>query len=92
MLIPIHTRFLSLDLERHTSCNFDGVKIFEGLNTGASGEMLGVFCGSHSDTLPTLDSRGNRAAVKFFSDFSSTASGFSIAVEFKTGNVQLCIL
>ncbi|XP_072181287.1 extracellular serine proteinase-like [Diadema setosum] len=64
--------FLSMDLERHTECEYDYVEIHDGDSTAAT--SLGKVCG---DVIPEpITSTGNAMTVHFHTDSSVTRTGF----------------
>jgi len=71
----ISARFLDMDLESHSSCAFDYVKLFDGNTVEAP--LLGTFCGIQ--TPPIIISTGNLMHVVFQSDSSSSGRGFRLA-------------
>lgn len=69
----IRLQFTTFDIESDSHCLYDYVEIRDGGNVGAP--MLGRFCG---EKLPDiLESSGDKLWIKFRSDSSTHASGFS---------------
>ncbi|XP_041458355.1 cubilin-like [Lytechinus variegatus] len=65
--------FSDFDVEDHSSCVFDYVKVLDGLDT--TSPILGTFCGS---TIPEpIHSTGNGMRVEWQSDYSVSGRGFS---------------
>lgn len=69
----------NIDIEAHSSCNFDILAIFN--SRFISGPMLGTFCGRTGNAAPLLSSR-NSVAMRFTTDYSVNRTGFS--VQYKT--------
>ena len=69
--------FQRFNLESHSNCMYDAVKIYDGLSTSAPqlGRTEG-FCGISIP--PTLTSSGNSLLIVFHSDNIVTRSGFEI--------------
>ena len=70
--------FLHFDLESHTSCTYDSVKIYDGNSTKATqiGRKHG-YCGKRAPPTLTIASTGNSLLIVFVSDVSDTKSGFN---------------
>eukprot|EP00794_Sanderia_malayensis_P003248 gene3248-3729_t len=64
--------FRVFQIEQHSSCNYDYLMIYDGVNN--TSPMIGKFCGTHSPG--RIVSRGNSLHLVFRSDFSSSAKGF----------------
>ena len=74
----ILVEFLQFNLEYHSSCRYDSVKIYDGINTDAPiiGKVNG-YCGSR---LPSpMMSTGNALLIVFVSDGGTRLSGFVVA-------------
>ncbi|XP_033110748.1 cubilin-like [Anneissia japonica] len=65
--------FMNFDIEFHSSCVYDYVKVYDGASEADN--ELGTFCGSNHPLLP-LSSSGNQMRVKFRTDFSVSGGGF----------------
>ena len=66
--------FTDIDLESHSSCNFDSVTVHDGESINA--RSLGKFCGTVAP--PPSTTSGNAGTVRFKTDGSTTRTGFSI--------------
>ena len=67
-------KFLELSVEDDSTCDYDNVKVYDGVD--ASAPLKGTFCGS---TLPRdINSTTNSMFVAFQSDSSVTKGGFKI--------------
>lgn len=66
-------RFGNLDLEAHSSCNYDYVDVFDGPNPYSP--LIGRYCGN---VLPTglIASTSNTMTLNFVSDTSVAGKGF----------------
>ena len=70
--------FLHFDLEWHTTCDYDSVKIYDGNSTKATqiGRTYG-YCGKKVPPTLTIASTGNSLLIVFVSDGDGTRSGFN---------------
>ena len=74
LLQRVQLHFVSFDVEAHSRCNYDSVRIYDG--RGTSAPLMRTICG---DSLPgDVTSSGNTMFVRFQTDGSATRSGFSI--------------
>ncbi|KAI0218615.1 Cubilin [Lamellibrachia satsuma] len=71
----VQVEFLTLSVENHSNCNYDNVKVYDGVD--ASAPLKGTFCGT---TLPRddINSTTNSMFMAFQSDSSVTKGGFKI--------------
>ncbi|KAI0226951.1 Exoskeleton protein RP43, partial [Lamellibrachia satsuma] len=67
--------FISFNLEYHSSCRWDSVKVYDGSNANA--RLMGTYCGTKKPAGPMYSS-GNSMFVTFTSDRSVTKPGFRI--------------
>ena len=67
---------VSFDLEPHTFCHYDYVKIYDG--TSNSAPLRGTYCGTNFPEHPM--SHGRSFFIEFKSDFSVTKPGFTFSV------------
>ena len=74
---PVTLRFISFSLERHSSCNYDYLKISK------DGAVVWKYCGNK---LPPSVTAGN-IDLKFRSDSSVTYNGFTISLTRIKGNL-----
>ncbi|XP_076828785.1 procollagen C-endopeptidase enhancer 2 [Brachyhypopomus gauderio] len=69
----IELKFEKFDVERDSSCRYDHVAVYNGLETNEA-RKIGRFCG---DSPPTaIISDGSHLLIQFVSDLSLTADGF----------------
>ncbi len=70
----IIVQFQSFDVEYHSSCNYDWLKIYNGVNTSAP--LIGTYCGANSPgTIEASNAQGALTFV-FQSDNSVTKAGW----------------
>ncbi|KAI0218535.1 Exoskeleton protein RP43 [Lamellibrachia satsuma] len=81
----VRLRFVKFDLEAHSSCNWDSVKVYDG--SSASARLKGTYCGSRRPA--EIRSSGNTMFVTFTSDSSVTKSGFRILYD-RSESERLC--
>ena len=70
--LQIALMFEKFSVEFHSSCIYDSLAVFDGINNIA--RLIGRFCG-YSPPGPIV-STGNMLHLQFTSDFSVTARGF----------------
>ena len=70
----IRLEFTAFDVEEGEECKYDSVTVFDGENTSMT--PLATLCGSSIP--PPITSSESAIVVRFESDASSTATGFSI--------------
>ena len=70
-------RFLSFDVEKHSSCNYDYLIVYDGPDDSSS--QIGTkLCGN---TKPTeVESSGNTVHISFHTDGSVQKAGFRIVI------------
>ncbi|MBS4062690.1 MAG: T9SS type A sorting domain-containing protein [Bacteroidetes bacterium] len=79
--------FTMFDLEAHSSCNYDWLKIYNGLNTSAP--LLGTWCGTNSPGTIIANNPGKGLTFQFSSDGSVTKAGWSALLScFSTVSVE----
>jgi hypothetical protein len=66
--------FTLFDLEYHSSCNYDWLKIYNGTNTAAP--LLGTFCGTTSPGIVVADNASGALTFQFHSDVIVTGQGW----------------
>ena len=66
--------FSSFEVERHPSCNYDTVRVYDGTYHGNDDNLLAKLCGS--DIPADLRSTRNKMTVIFVSDDRSQREGF----------------
>ena len=74
----IELTFQDFNLEFHSSCTYDTLKIYNGEERKDT--LLGSFCGDNIPS-PVYASKG-QMVVKFVSDGTMTARGFNITTTF----------
>lgn len=67
--------FTMFDLEAQSSCNYDGLRIYNGLNTSAP--LLGTWCGTDSPGTIIANNGGKGLTFQFYSDGSVTQPGWA---------------
>ncbi|XP_060075561.1 cubilin-like [Ylistrum balloti] len=63
----------SVHIERQSSCYFDGIKIFDGMDT--TDPLIGTYCGTNAPGV--VRSTSNVLTVRFYTDGSITDMGFN---------------
>ncbi|KAG9268325.1 CUB and zona pellucida-like domain-containing protein 1 isoform X1 [Astyanax mexicanus] len=71
----------SIDVEAHTHCGYDGIRVYDGGST--SSPLIETMCGS---TTKTFFSRGSDLTIVFFSDGSAVGQGFVARWDFEEFN------
>ena len=84
--LQIELIFRDFALERHDSCRYDNLRIFDGANN--TSPLIGKFCGTASPG--RIVSTGNMLHLEFVSDFSSSAKGFF--ANYTTGSACKCFI
>lgn len=77
----IHIEFLVFNLESHSSCNYDWMKIYDG--TSAESPLLGTWCGSNSPGFITASNSPGALTIQFHSDNSVNLAGWEAAITCK---------
>jgi PKD repeat protein len=74
----IIVEFLSFDVEDHSSCNYDWLKVYDG--PGIASPLIGTYCGTSSPG--TIEATGASGALtfQFESDFSVTRPGWEAII------------
>lgn len=76
--VPLNKRivfhFATLQIESHSTCNFDFVQVFDGQSD--RDPLLGKFCNTTSP--PPLTTSGSQALIHFHSDDTMNDNGFHI--------------
>ena len=70
--------FTQFDVESHSSCNYDWLKIFDGPNTDAP--LIGTYCGTNSPGVITSSHPTGALTFQFHSDYSMTEPGWAAAI------------
>lgn len=70
----IIVQFIYFDVEYNSTCNWDWLKIYNGINTSAS--LIGTYCGTNSPG--TIEASNDQGALtfQFHSDYSVNKSGW----------------
>jgi len=71
----IECQFTSFNVEWHSSCDYDWLKIFDGSNT--SSPLIGKYCGTTSPGTVTATNEDGALTFQFHSDNSVNESGWS---------------
>jgi PKD repeat protein len=74
----IVAEFLQFDVEDHSSCNYDWLKIYNGENEQAP--LIGTFCGTNSPGVVTANNEAGALTFHFSSDFSVTKTGWKALI------------
>ncbi|OXA47104.1 Cubilin [Folsomia candida] len=85
----VRFRFETLELEFHSRCVYDFVKLFDGEGI-RDDKLLGTFCGNMTKDFHPLSSKGNSMTLQFSTDWTIQHGGFSGVVEFTAGESQGC--
>ena len=67
-----------MDIEEQDTCNFDKLKIYDGLDANAA--CIGTYCGKTAPANPDC-TMNNMVYITFISDGSVTGAGFSLDFE-----------
>jgi PKD repeat protein len=78
----IECEFLSFDVEYHASCDYDYMKIYNGIDESAP--LIGTYCGTNSPGTVTADNEAGALTFVFHSDYSQTGAGWEAAVSCKS--------
>ncbi|XP_022107899.1 cubilin-like isoform X2 [Acanthaster planci] len=81
----LYLTFADFDVETHSSCYYDYVRVFDGLTE--NDPILGTYCGT--DLPPPIQSTSNGLRVKFRTDYSVSGSGFHAAYQTNCDHVRL---
>ncbi|MCD4788642.1 MAG: PKD domain-containing protein, partial [Bacteroidales bacterium] len=71
----IECQFISFNVEWHSSCDYDWLKIFDGSNT--SSPLLGKYCGTTSPGTVYATNENGALTFQFHSDYAANESGWS---------------
>jgi len=72
-LLQIVVKFEKFELERHKTCQYDSLTLYDGLNRSAP--RLGVFCDASDNFIAPQVSSGNAMMLYFYSDHIMNAKG-----------------
>lgn len=70
--------FTLMDIEYHATCDYDNLKIYDGINTAAP--LIGKYCGSIAPGAITASNPEGALTLVFTSDLYVTGDGFEAAV------------
>ena len=70
--------FTAFSVEDEPSCDYDWLKIYDGVNTNAS--LMGKFCGNNSPGTVTATNEAGALTFEFSSDGSVTESGWQATI------------
>jgi hypothetical protein len=71
--------FLMFEIESHSSCNYDWLKIYDG--TGVSSPLIGTYCGTNSPGTVQATNAEGALTFQFHSDYSVTRPGWEAVFE-----------
>lgn len=74
----IKVQFLSFDVEYHSSCNYDWLKIYNGNST--SSPLIGTYCGTNSPGTIQATNPAGALTFQFHSDYSITKTGWKAQI------------
>lgn len=74
----LEVKFIEFDVEVHSSCNYDYLKIYDGASTNAT--LLGTYCGSELPGTFVSTNTDKALTFKFHSDNSTAGTGWKAAV------------
>lgn len=74
----INVSFINFDIETNATCNYDKLKIYDGLTT--SSQLLGTFCGTNSPGLVKATNANGALTFSFESDKDIANSGWKAIV------------
>ncbi|WAR03588.1 NAS13-like protein [Mya arenaria] len=86
-LASISLYFFSIDIEYSKGCIYDALMLFDGHNTLSP--LVASLCGRTSQG--TFESSGNRVYMKFVSDETQTAGGFTIFYTINSRSRKACV-
>lgn len=84
----IQVSFLEFNIEEHSSCNYDWLRIFDG--SSASSTFLGTWCGSESPGVITATNPEGALTFTYHSDYSVTLPGWKALIKCK-GNQEVSL-
>ncbi|CAK8682879.1 unnamed protein product [Clavelina lepadiformis] len=82
----IELKFSTFDLEAHTSCLYDNVRVYDGADTSAP--LIGTYCGNRVPTY--IMSSGNKMTIEYNTDDLSTGDGFTASYRATPGPQDGC--
>ncbi|CAL8142101.1 unnamed protein product [Orchesella dallaii] len=85
----IRFKFKFLEMEFHTVCGYDSVRLYDGSLIDNS-KLIGTYCGNLTDDVPTIYSKSSSMTVVFHTDFVIQHGGFEGAIDFAAGESQGC--
>jgi hypothetical protein len=71
--------FLMFEIESHSSCNYDWLKIYDG--TAVSSPLIGTYCGTNSPGTVQASNAEGALTFQFHSDYSVTRPGWEAVFE-----------
>lgn len=74
----IRVAFSLFDLEFHSSCSYDYLRIYDGVNTSAP--LIGTYCGTNSPGTVTASNASGALTFRFHSDGSVVGQGWAAVI------------
>lgn len=71
--------FTLFDVEYHSSCSYDWLKIYDGVNTSAP--LIGTYCGTNSPGTVEATNASGALTFQFYSDYSVTGAGWAASID-----------
>lgn len=71
--------FQEFDIEYQTTCNYDYLKIYNGV--GTSSELIGTYCGTDSPGVVEATNNDNALTFQFHSDGSQVGAGWKAIID-----------
>ena len=75
----LNVEFVEFNVEYHSSCNYDYLKIYDGPSTASA--LIGKYCGTDSPGNITATNPDGALTFKFFSDYMITKSGWKAIIK-----------
>jgi hypothetical protein len=70
--------FTAFDIESHPNCNWDNLRIYDGINAGAP--LIGSYCGTNSPGLVLATSTSGALTFRFVSNRANNAPGWAATI------------
>jgi hypothetical protein len=81
----IEIAFQSFDVEYHSSCSYDKLRVYDGSSSSAT--LLGTYCGTSSPG--TFTSSGTCLHFRFTTDGSVTSTGWNASISCSTPSLEV---
>nr|CAB3234608.1 cubilin [Phallusia mammillata] len=82
----VEFKFSTFDLEAHSGCQYDYVKIYDGIDTNAP--LIGTYCGNRAPS--HVLSTANQMTVEYITDDLETGNGFTAGYRAMPGPAEGC--